>query len=99
MIPELPFSSLGITKGDQIIVSEDSSSAPSRAPVQAPFDAAPFLTSHEPDRTSAPQANPISNLVPGNLTGPDSVDTADGNVLVHRVRPERSRFGAGNLFM
>ncbi|XP_006457987.1 hypothetical protein AGABI2DRAFT_148501 [Agaricus bisporus var. bisporus H97] len=88
LIPELPYSSLGIMKGDQIIVSENSSSAPSHAPVQAPFDAAPILASREPSRVSTTQANPISNPVPENLAGPDFVDTADGNVLVHRVVPD-----------
>ncbi|KXN92205.1 Putative ubiquitin thioesterase otu1 [Leucoagaricus sp. SymC.cos] len=79
LIPELPFSSLGIVAGDQIIVSEIAGSVP------------PNKTHVSLNQSSSTRAPAVSENLPSPLSsssGPDFVDTGDGNVLVHRVLPD-----------
>lgn len=87
LFPELPFSSLGVAKGDQIIVSEVSGSESFGEPVQSPSNTATTSPPRSSDFTRSSETTPLApGLLPGNSTGPDFVDTADGSVLVHRVR-------------
>ncbi|KAF5358363.1 hypothetical protein D9756_001427 [Leucocoprinus leucothites] len=78
LIPELPFSSLGIVAGDQIIVSEAPGSNQSG---NAPHPSSNLI-----------EARPLTDNSPlppsSKPSGPDFVDTGDGSVLVHRVVPD-----------
>ncbi|PPQ63060.1 hypothetical protein CVT24_005915 [Panaeolus cyanescens] len=76
LIPELPLQSLGLQRGDQIILSE-STTAISR-PVQS--SAVPQSASAATTSTSFTQPSATSN-------GPDHVQV-DGSFLVHRIVPD-----------
>jgi len=80
LIPELPFSSLGLKPGDQVIVSGESGAAaidPPRAPPPTSArSAAPAPAARTPIR--APE-----NLK--SSSGPEHVEV-EGGYLVHRVR-------------
>ncbi len=85
LVPELPFSSLGIKTGDQVIVSE----IPGPDPSEGHLGTIP-VTTNTPTTFSNDLAQPLSDsagtLLSGATTlGPDCVDTGDGGVLVHRV--------------
>ncbi|KAJ7940435.1 hypothetical protein B0H13DRAFT_1849691 [Mycena leptocephala] len=73
IVPELPVSSLGLSAGEQIIVSEivEASAPSSRAPAVSP----------------ASRPTPVSAAPPASASGPDAVET-DGSFLVHRVVPD-----------
>ncbi|KAJ3560741.1 hypothetical protein NP233_g10638 [Leucocoprinus birnbaumii] len=84
LIPELPFSSLGIVPGDQIIVSEipgsvSAVSAPPPDSRQAPLPTSNFADGLQPTTNASS---------PNSSSGHDFVDTGDGSVLVHRVVPD-----------
>ncbi|KAF4614470.1 hypothetical protein D9613_002684 [Agrocybe pediades] len=93
LIPELPVSSLGIQKGDQLIVNE--------GPEPAPSISAPPITTNLPPPTQAavpppasaapvqrPQASVVSPTSPSaSPSGPDSVEV-DGSFLIHRIVPD-----------
>jgi len=79
LIPELPFSSLGIIAGDQIIVSEIPGSDLTGGVVQD-------ITTRPPQLPGSVEVThtgsiPLSSAV----DGPDFVEAGDGSVLVHRV--------------
>ncbi|KAF9527001.1 hypothetical protein CPB83DRAFT_856962 [Crepidotus variabilis] len=85
LIPELPLSSLGLQKGDPIIVSE----LPGEPPVNAPA-----VTSAPPPEAASSRSpletvtGALSQLLPGSSSkGPDSVEV-DGSFLIHRVVPD-----------
>ncbi|KAL0946683.1 hypothetical protein HGRIS_012870 [Hohenbuehelia grisea] len=82
LVPELPLSSLGITRGEQIIVT--SASAP--APPPPPFPALPQVTGNVVAATTPLQqtAPPAPSRTAG---GPDFVHT-DAGVLIHRIVPD-----------
>ncbi|KAF9454639.1 OTU-domain-containing protein [Macrolepiota fuliginosa MF-IS2] len=87
MIPELPFSSLGIQRGDQIIVSEVVGTGPSTSSSSTPATATTI-----PPQVPSP-ARPLAAAVPtpqlvSSDSGPVFVNTGDGSVLVHRVVPD-----------
>ncbi|KAF9647570.1 OTU-domain-containing protein [Thelephora ganbajun] len=81
LIPELPISSLGLSKGEQLIVNHNGKGQSTRS-------TPPRSTTS----TSGPGAMPQSNTRPPAPTqptagGPDSVET-EGGYLVHRVVPD-----------
>ena len=78
LIPELPVSSLGIEKGDQIMVNESKQSTPHTNP--APATA---ISPLQP-RRSVPIVDEIYGSPNVNDGAPDSV-TVSGGSLVHRV--------------
>ncbi len=85
IVPELPVASLGLKRGDQIMVTQKRGTGPPIAPSAAPR--APDLPS--PIRSSTvPSQNPprtqssLSSAV--NPASPDFVET-DAGVLIHRV--------------
>ncbi|KII88383.1 hypothetical protein PLICRDRAFT_54223 [Plicaturopsis crispa FD-325 SS-3] len=90
VIPELPLESLGLKKGEQIIVNQKvdhSSRGPASPPkprstpsLLAPSSSAPAPTTSSP--SNAPQ-----RTIPVDPSRPDFVET-DGGVLVHRVVPD-----------
>jgi len=83
LIPQLPLSSLGLKKGDQLIVTQASGAGITHAPP-------PPVVSP----TSAPGVNPpnVSSNVPINQPGKqalgDEYVPTDGGVLIHRVVPD-----------
>ena len=86
VVPELPVSSLGLQRGDQIIVSEapaDATSGSSSISLQSPSRSTAAPSRPAPIRTSvtAPASAPILKPVD---SGPDAVEV-DGSFLVHRV--------------
>jgi len=92
VVPELPFSSLGIKKGEQIIVSQRAEAA-SRRPASPPklytagsgSLAAPNTST---DRgAGAPAVIPSGAVTAENAKEPDAV-AMDGGFLVHRVVPD-----------
>jgi ubiquitin thioesterase OTU1 len=98
IVPELPLASLGLNKGEQIIVSQKAgigsekglTESPGRSPA-SPLQADP---SSSPSRSRQVMKAPGSNL--------DAIEV-DGNVLIHQVcvfrRSSKTRFdlkdGAG----
>ena len=79
LIPELPISSLGLSKGEQLIVNQNgggpsTKSTPTRSTTST---SSPAVVPQPSTRPSAP-AQPTTNK-------PDSVET-EGGFLVHRVR-------------
>ncbi|KAK7020451.1 OTU-like cysteine [Favolaschia claudopus] len=102
IVPELPLSSLGLSSGEQIIVSElaDASGAarpakPSQAASSSPF-LNPISTPQSNSSQSPPAAAPTSSrstqsaasVAPASTSsGPAAVET-DGSFLVHRVVPD-----------
>jgi len=89
IVPELPVSSLGLQRGDQIIVSEapaDTTSGSSSIPLQSPSRSAAAASRSAPTRTSVPAPAPAPAPTPKPTdSGPDAVEV-DGSFLVHRVR-------------
>lgn len=81
IIPELPFDSLGLQRGDQIFVSEEpnpETHIPSSQPV-GPVSARPTQPPPlVPSSTTRPQ------FIPQGPSGPDHVEV-DGGFLIHRV--------------
>jgi len=87
VVPELPVSSLGLQRGDQIIVSEapaDVTPGSSSISPQSPSRSAAAPSRSAPTRTSVPAPAPAPTLKPTE-SGPDAVEV-DGSFLVHRVR-------------
>lgn len=85
LVPELPFSSLGIKSGDQVIVSEipgPSGGQLGTTPVTANAPPPPLNDLARPHTVDPAGVSSLGTT----MTGPDCVDTADGGVLVHRVR-------------
>ncbi|KLO08950.1 OTU-domain-containing protein [Schizopora paradoxa] len=82
IVPELPLESLGLKRGEQLIVTQKSGSAPLSAPppAAAAQSQAPSQLRDEP----APRNRGVSSSSKG---GPDTVPT-DAGVLVHRVVPD-----------
>ncbi|KAJ7063450.1 hypothetical protein C8F01DRAFT_1209733 [Mycena amicta] len=85
LVPELPVSSLGLTAGEQLIVSETPEDSSGIARASKPSSSSsPFLnpvgTSTTSSSSSRPPAPPASSA-------PDAVET-DGSFLVHRVVPD-----------
>ncbi|KAF8163457.1 hypothetical protein B0H34DRAFT_765022 [Crassisporium funariophilum] len=80
IVPELPLDSLGLQKGDQIIVSEspDSSARTPASPPRVPSRPAP---------PSAPSQRPIPTQPSSSPSQPDHV-AVDGSFLVHRIVPD-----------
>ncbi len=76
LIPELPVSSLGLQRGDQIIVNE--ASAQSIQPISVESPPVPPASSQSGLASHPPVRAPTSS-------GPDFVEV-DGSYLVHRVR-------------
>ena len=78
LIPELPASSLGIGRGDQLMVNESKGpSSTTSAPAPAPSRPQPPRQNHKPVQSQA-KATALS------ASGPDFVPVP-GGVLVHRV--------------
>ena len=83
LVPELPISSLGIKRGDQLTVNEKKSAtstgtAPASVPAAPPPD--PILQAVVP-RTAAPAPRQPAS------TGPATISTPSG-ILVHQVVPD-----------
>lgn len=72
LVPELPLQSLGIQRGDQIIVTE---AAAAESPAPLPTSLGPQLQTIAPRPTSSPSS------------GPDHVQL-DGSFLIHRIVPD-----------
>ncbi|KAJ7172283.1 hypothetical protein C8R46DRAFT_1161752 [Mycena filopes] len=98
VVPELPLSSLGLTPGEQIIVSENAEDSgvarTSKTPGPSPFlnpipasgSSARAPVARPPPTSSRPPA-PATSAPPSTGSGPDAVET-DGSFLVHRVVPD-----------
>ncbi|KAJ7685374.1 hypothetical protein DFH06DRAFT_1264634 [Mycena polygramma] len=101
VVPELPLSSLGLSAGEQIIVSDNGSgdvnkphppSSPFLNPSSSSSSRTPHAVSTAPS-SRAPPASPPSRPTPAavrppaSASGPDAVET-DGSFLVHRVVPD-----------
>lgn len=82
IIPELPFDSLGLQRGDQIIVSEVPNPDTHIPSVQPPAPVGPV------SRPTQPPPLPAANTRPPprsqEPSGPDHVEV-DGSFLIHRV--------------
>ncbi|KAJ7724455.1 hypothetical protein DFH07DRAFT_264015 [Mycena maculata] len=99
IVPELPMSSLGLSPGEQIIVSEiaeisgvsRSNKPPSSSPFLSPMSnpsSSSSAASSAPSSRSAPGPTPAAFTPPASASGsPDAVET-DGSFLVHRVVPD-----------
>lgn len=92
LIPELPISSLGLSKGEQLIVNQNGRG-------QGTNSAAPRSATGVPSTGVAQQPSTRRPALTQPTTNePDSVET-EGGYLVHRVRfcpTPRSRFAEGN---
>jgi len=77
LIPELPISSLGLSKGEQLIVNQNGRAQATRSTPTKSATTSPGIVSQPGARLSAP-AKPTTNE-------PDSIET-EGGYLVHRVR-------------
>lgn len=79
LIPELPISSLGLSKGEQLIVNQNGrgQSTKSTSTTSATGPSVPGVVQHPSARPLAPAQPPANE--------PDSVET-EGSYLVHRVR-------------
>jgi ubiquitin thioesterase OTU1 len=75
IVPELPFESLGLKRGDQIFVSEEPNPDTHIPSVQPPVG--PVSRSTQPPPLPAPTTRPQPS-------GPDRVEV-DGGFLIHRV--------------
>jgi ubiquitin thioesterase OTU1 len=88
VVPELPLSSLGLQKGEQIIVNQKASTRGSGSqhtkPTIAPSKKAPVPVTSGSVDTASVLKKPSSAE-----SGPDYVEV-DGSVLVHRVRFDMS---------
>ncbi|KAF9265506.1 OTU-domain-containing protein [Marasmius fiardii PR-910] len=87
LVPELPLSSLGLSKGDQLIVAAEASD-----PVQASASAQTPTTTASNPVTRPP---PTSAATPRDTTGSSRVNQSgavyvetDGGYLIHRVVPD-----------
>ncbi|PPQ89147.1 hypothetical protein CVT25_006519 [Psilocybe cyanescens] len=92
IVPELPLQSLGLQRGDQIIVSEApvEQAAPARPQPSSPPARAPLAPASTQARAAAaptPRSAPVQTSPPVQTTGPDSVEV-DGSFLIHRVVPD-----------
>ncbi|EJD41040.1 OTU-domain-containing protein [Auricularia subglabra TFB-10046 SS5] len=102
LVPELPLSSLGLQRGEQLVVTEARSSAhnvsgstSARAPAST-STTTPHSSSAsrgiaagslKPAPVPVPPAVLASSSVPTRSTGPETIRT-EGGVLVHRVVPD-----------
>ncbi|KAL0577873.1 ubiquitin-specific protease otu1 [Marasmius crinis-equi] len=82
LISELPLSSLGLAKGDQLIVAETSDPA-----VRGPSAQAAANQGIRPPPSSSQRETARSQPSQNQSSGPESVET-DGGYLVHRVVPD-----------
>ncbi|KAJ6497042.1 hypothetical protein C8R47DRAFT_1175820 [Mycena vitilis] len=101
IVPELPLSSLGLSAGEQIIVSDNGSGDanqphPPSSPFLNPSSTSSSRTSHAVSTAPSLRASPASPpsrptpaavRPPASTSGPDAVET-DGSFLVHRVVPD-----------
>ncbi|KAJ7510068.1 hypothetical protein B0H11DRAFT_1957484 [Mycena galericulata] len=102
IVPELPLSSLGLSPGEQIIVSEIAEASGVSRSSKPPSSSSPFLspTSSSSNSRSAPAVSstpptsvasrptPAPSAPSASASGlPDAVET-DGSFLVHRVVPD-----------
>jgi ubiquitin thioesterase OTU1 len=102
LVSELPISSLGLTRGDQLIVNElkptPTSSAPAPAPGPAPPSRGRIPQPNPPPPKPAPKyISPPSQLAPTSIpqppstsissSRPDEITTPSG-ILVHRIVPD-----------
>ena len=88
IVPELPFDSLGLQRGDQIFVSEEpnpETRIPSVQQPVGPVSARPTQPPPLPAPTTRPQ------FIPRGPSGPDHVEV-DGGFLIHRVSMYLSYF-------
>ncbi|KAJ7047004.1 hypothetical protein C8F04DRAFT_1024066 [Mycena alexandri] len=100
LVPELPLSSLGLSSGEQIIVSENAEDSGVARTTRPASSSSPFLNPTSTSTSSAPA--PVSRAAPvshpsrptpatstpaSSASGPDAVET-DGSFLVHRVVPD-----------
>ena len=81
IVPELPFDSLGLQRGDQIIVSEDPNPESHIPSVQQPVGPVSARAT-QPPPLPAPTTRP--QFIPQEPSGPDRVEV-DGGFLIHRV--------------
>jgi ubiquitin thioesterase OTU1 len=81
VVPELPLASLGLQKGEQIIVNQKPSARGLGSHSQSPTKPKPAsVTTGSESFTAAPVSKPSNSE-----SGPDYVEV-DGSVLVHRVK-------------
>ncbi|PPQ64685.1 hypothetical protein CVT26_002775 [Gymnopilus dilepis] len=79
LVPELPIESLGLQRGDQLIVTEDTSK-----PVVSPSRVQPQAS---PVHTQPRTATSLPKPPQAAASGPDSVEV-DGSFLIHRIVPD-----------
>ena len=92
LIPELPISSLGLSKGEQLIVNQNGKAQNIKS-----TPASSAIGPSDPSVVQQSSARPLAPVQP-TVNEPDSVET-EGGYLVHRVRyhpPPRSRVTEGN---
>ncbi|KAJ7444906.1 hypothetical protein FB451DRAFT_73517 [Mycena latifolia] len=88
IVPELPLSSLGLSSGEQIIVSEIAETSGISSSSSRTSPAASSAPSSRPAAASfASGPTPTPSTPPASTSGPDAVET-DGSFLVHRVVPD-----------
>ena len=78
LIPELPISSLGLSKGEQLIVNQNGGGQSTRSvPTRSATDTSSAGLVSQPRAWPSPLVEPTKNE-------PDSIET-EGGYLVHRV--------------
>ncbi|KAF9013972.1 hypothetical protein BDQ17DRAFT_1231135 [Cyathus striatus] len=82
LIPELPVSSLGLSRGEQLIVSGKLASSTSQGSATTSSQTTP-----PSELKSAVPRSPTRSQPPISTSGPDHVET-DSGVLIHRVVPD-----------
>jgi len=91
LIPELPVSSLGIGKGDQLMVNELKGPAASSSTATRPTEAKSQPRTQPQSSRPIPMPSPNTarkQPQPQMSSGPDTVPAPGGGLLVHRVVPD-----------
>ncbi|THH17533.1 hypothetical protein EW146_g3295 [Bondarzewia mesenterica] len=93
VIPELPLSSLGLSPGEQIIVTQkpgpSASASSSSAPLRPPLPTDPRANIVNPPASlPSPSSTGPSSTSAARSDEPDYVETPDGGYLVHRIVPD-----------